>query len=482
MSANSANYATRQTVAEETASQLIHSWAEYGGTPVSDLPLDQFPNVTLRTIAEAVGEASQRGIRGWGNVLSTAFIDAPEAIRSAFTGCCQVVAFPPSPEHCGPAVSKLRDFHIEKRERELGSIIARKIESGDSIEAELAELATIKAGAKTGDLASLLSERIFDFGNCPVKPIPILSLCGMPICTPGNLTNIQGPVKSGKSAVEEAIMAAAMNGNRQGSDTLGFVAENPKGFALLHFDTEQSRFDHDALVRRALRRARVTEPPAWFASYSTADLDIGQRRRAIRHAMVKAQESHGGIFAVMIDGIGDLCADPNDPEEAFDLVHELHALTITYDCAIVTVLHENPGSESGKTRGHLGSQLERKAETNLRLAKDKDGVTTMWADRARHCYLPKEKGPCFSWNDSEEMHTSCGTAGEIKTAANREKLQSDAASAFNGTESFRHSDLMAAVGEAFDLKERAAKDRVRKWAFEGIIRKDSAGNYHLSNP
>jgi hypothetical protein len=34
---------------------------------------------------------------------------------------------------------------------------------------------------------------------------------------------------------------------------------------------------------------------------------------------------------------------------------------------IVGVIHFNPGGE--KTRGHLGSQLERKAETNLRLDK-----------------------------------------------------------------------------------------------------------------
>jgi hypothetical protein len=480
MSDNPSNYATRQTIAEDNGRRLIRSWAEHGCTKDSFLEPDKFPNVTLAEIAWAVADASGKGIRGMGNILAEYFTGAPDGTRSAFIDCFETVH--PSPRHCKPLVDALRAFHIEKRERELGSIIARKIESGDPIEAELAELATVKADAKTGNLASLLSERVFDFGNCPVKPIPILSLCNMPICTPGNLTNIQGPVKSGKSAVEEAVMAAAMNGNRQGPDTIGFAAENPKGFALLHFDTEQSRFDHDALVRRALRRARATEPPPWFASYSTADLDVGQRRKAIRHAMVEARETHGGIFKVMIDGIGDLCADPNDPEEAFDLVHELHALAITYDCAIVTVLHENPGSENGKTRGHLGSQLERKAETNLRLAKDKDGITTMWTDRARHCYLPKEQGPCFSWNDEAEMHLSCGTAGEIKSTADREKMQSEAEKVFAGADSFRHGDLMDTIGQALELKERASKLRVQKWTAEGIIRKDSAGNYHLSNP
>jgi hypothetical protein len=41
---------------------------------------------------------------------------------------------------------------------------------------------------------------------------------------------------------------------------------------------------------------------------------------------------------------------------------------------------------------------------------------------------------------------------------------------------------MEAIGLALDLKERAARLRIQKWTAEGIIRKDAAGNYRLSNP
>jgi hypothetical protein len=330
--------------------------------------------------------------------------------------------------------------------------------------------------------AAMLAERMFNFDECPVKPIPIFELCGNSLCTAGNIMNIQALPKAGKSAVVESKIAAIFNGNRQGPDTLGFRSENALGHAVVHFDTEQSRYDHDALVRRAVRRARVERTPEWFLSYSVADLDIKERRQALRHVMHEAKVNHTGIFAVFIDGVGDLAADPNDTAEAFELVQELHTLAITHECVIITVLHENPGSETGKTRGHLGSQIERKAETNLRLAKDKDGVTTMWAEKARHCYLPKEQGPCFSWNDQEQMHTSCGTAGEIKTAANRAKMEEEAELAFDGEGLIRHTELMAAIGKALDLKEGAQKTRIKKWAAEGVIQKDKSGNYRLANP
>jgi hypothetical protein len=273
-----------------------------------------------------------------------------------------------------------------------------------------------------------------------------------------------------------------MNGNRQGPDTLGFSAENPNGHALIHIDTEQSTFDHDQLVRRALRRARLTEPPEWLMSFALVDLSVSDRRKAVSVLMDEAVKAFGGVFAVMIDGIGDLCLDPNDSAESFDLVHHLHGLAVRHCTTICTVLHENPNSEGGKTRGHLGSQLERKAETNLRLAKDKDGVTTVWAEKARHLYLPREQGTCFAWNDHERMHTSCGTAGEIKQAAGRERAQDEASKSFDGTGSLTYTALAAAICEALDLQPRSAKSRIKTWLADGIIRKDKTGNHHLVTP
>lgn len=331
-------------------------------------------------------------------------------------------------------------------------------------------------------LAKQLAARAFNFDNRPAKPHPVFMIAGMELCTEGNLTNIQAPPKAGKTAVVESLIAAVLNGNRIGPDTLGFSAENPKGHALIHLDTEQSAFDHDALVRRALRRARVESPPPWLLSFALVDLSVADRRKAVALLMGQAQRDHGGVFAVTIDGVGDLCFDPNDSAEAFELVNHLHTLAVTHSCTIATVLHENPGSETGKTRGHLGSQLERKAETNLRLAKDKDGVTTIWAEKARHLYLPRDQGACFAWNDQAQMHTSCGTAGEIKQTASRDKARDEAERSFNGSATLRHDGLVVAIGEALDLQEKASKNRVKTWRESGIITKDTAGNYYLSNP
>lgn len=325
----------------------------------------------------------------------------------------------------------------------------------------------------------LLTPRCFNWQVVPEKPLPVFKLGDKTIATVGNLFNVQALPKAGKSAAVAAMIAAPIVANRIGPDTLGFTAENPEGKALIHFDSEQSAYDHDQLIRRALRRAWATEPPPWLMSYCVTDLDIGQRKQALLDAVEKAKQEHGGVFAILIDGIADFCITPNDDAEAFALVGNLHALAMQLGCAIGTVLHENPGSETGKTRGHLGSQLERKVETNLRLAKDAEGITSLWAERARHCHLPKEQATCFQWSDEAGMHVSCGTAGEIRSAANRGKMEADADRAFGSADALSYTELAEAIGDAFTLQPRASKDRIKKWVAEGIITKQNDGRYRI---
>lgn len=84
--------------------------------------------------------------------------------------------------------------------------------------------------------------------------------------------------------------------------------------------------------------------------------------------MEDAVDQFGGVHSVWLDGVADAVKSPNDEQEAIPLVRRLHGLAIKHRCTIVCILHLNPGSDF-KSRGHLGSQLEQKAETVLQLKK-----------------------------------------------------------------------------------------------------------------
>ena len=327
--------------------------------------------------------------------------------------------------------------------------------------------------------ADILAARRFNLASPPPKPRPIYTLAGSTVATQGNIQAITGQAKSGKSALLSGFMASTMTPT---GDTLGVSSSNVDGAAVIHFDTEQSRYDHHHAILQALGRAGRQAPPDWLYSYSLADVTIDERLILLRHQLDAARKTHGAIHSAIIDGIGDLCYDPNDPREAFALVAELHRMAIDFDTTILCVLHENPGSETGKTRGHLGSQLERKAESNLRMTKDADGITTVFTANSRHASISKEQGPRFAWSDEAAMHVSVQTTAATKTDAKRERLEELARQIF--------ASVPDAVGltwtqvhEQIEQLEGIVRDTARK-RFDAIrnlkIIRESGGKYRLA--
>jgi hypothetical protein len=285
-------------------------------------------------------------------------------------------------------------------------------------------------------------------------------------------------VKTGKSAVVGAMVASAMAGEDSGC-TLGFTSCNPKKLALLSFDSEQSPDDHWHQNARALRRAGLQEPPSWLYSYCLTGLGSKRAWECVKEAIRIAADQHGGVHSILIDGVADLVADVNDPAESNDFIAELHEVAIERVCSIIGVIHFNPGGE--KTRGHLGSQLERKAETNLRLDKS-DQVTTIWSDKQRRAPIPKGSGPCFAWDETAGMHVTVASRGSAKDAAEQESLQALAEEVFSSHPSMRYSDLQKTITERLGVSSNTADRRIVRMRAFTLIKKAAAGLYVLCTP
>ncbi|MDR3409673.1 MAG: AAA family ATPase, partial [Formivibrio sp.] len=301
-------------------------------------------------------------------------------------------------------------------------------------------------------------------------------------CTPGNLTTISAQAKAGKSAAIGAMIASTFAAD--GADCLGFVSENPEGFAVVHLDTEQSRYDHWQGIQRAVRRAKVNGAPSWLRSYSLTGFPAADVRASIRILTAKAAKEFGGVHSVFIDGIADAAPDVNDASETSSLIIDLHELAIEFDCPILNIIHVNPGSDF-KTRGHLGSQLERKSETNLRLEKDGDEISVIWADKNRRAPIPKTSGPCFCWNEDAGMHTSVQNPSEAKaearTDARRMEMQREAQTVFaEGENPFRHTDLVSKMEVSLGMSAVGAKKKLARWVVSQVVTIQPSGLYTLT--
>jgi hypothetical protein len=102
---------------------------------------------------------------------------------------------------------------------------------------------------------------------------------------------------------------------------------------------------------------------------------------------------------VVIDGIADLVSDVNNLDESSMVIQKLMKWTEELDCHIVTVIHSNYGSE--KPTGHLGSYLEKKAETQIQLELNtvNDEMVTVKCRRSRG--FPFDK---FSFKINKQGH------------------------------------------------------------------------------
>lgn len=190
---------------------------------------------------------------------------------------------------------------------------------------------------------------------------PLISIGDSCVCSVGNISAICGEAKSKKTFLTSALVASAMAMPFRGINNFSNI-EKCADISVLWVDTEQSERHVRKVVARisemtgAKLGGAVAEPR--LTTLALRELPPHERKERMLDAM---SLMHYDI--VVIDGIADLQRNTNDLEESDALITELMALSTRAETHIICVLHTNPGSD--KARGHLGSSLQRKAETVL---------------------------------------------------------------------------------------------------------------------
>lgn len=332
------------------------------------------------------------------------------------------------------------------------------------------------------DMSALKSCEL-DFNNPPPVAQMIVSVNDVPLGTQGNLLCITGGEGTGKSNYVAALIAGAVKPeNAEGIDTLGVSIEgNPKGKAVLFYDTEQSEVQLYKNVSTLLRRCGRDMMPEWFKAYCLTGMSRKERLKSIVLSMDKFHYQYGGIHLVVIDGIADLIRCANDEAESIAVVEELYRLAGIYNTCIVTVLHFIPNGL--KLRGHLGSELQRKAAAILSIEKDtKPAVSVVKALKVRDGSPLDVPLMQFAWDKEKAMHAYLGEKPkEEKDRRKEEELVAVARELFSRKRFIGYMELSEELQAAFEVKERTAKSYIRFMREKEIIVKspDSPNSYML---
>ena len=213
------------------------------------------------------------------------------------------------------------------------------------------------------ELESYLSKGEIKATDKITVPPKILFVGDCTIATFGNFSASTGKAKSKKTFNISAMVAAAVTN----STVLNYRACLPEGKRnILYFDTEQSKFHCHSVLERIYKLSGLSlqedDPRLMF--WGLREYTPKLRIAVIDYALRKYDE----VGLVIIDGLRDLMYDINNGKEATDVMTVLMAWTSVYELHIHTVLHLNKNDNN--PRGHIGTELENKAETVLIISKN----------------------------------------------------------------------------------------------------------------
>ena len=199
-------------------------------------------------------------------------------------------------------------------------------------------------------------------------PPEILWVNGSTIGTLGNFSASTGKAKSKKTFNISAIVAAALKND----EVLKYSAYLPPNKRkILYVDTEQSKYHCHKVMERILRLAGLpTDKDRDDFVFIVLREQTPDKRKQIIGYML---ENMPDVGLLIIDGIRDLMYDINSPSESTRIISKLMQWTDDRQIHIHTILHQNKNDENA--RGHIGTELNNKAETIMQIEVDKEDKT-----------------------------------------------------------------------------------------------------------
>ena len=193
----------------------------------------------------------------------------------------------------------------------------------------------------------------------------VLMVDDVTVGTLGNFSASIGKAKSKKTFNVSAIVASALSN----STVLHYRSSFPENKRMiLYIDTEQGRHHCQKVLKRILRLADLQEDkdPNNLIMLALRKYSPEMRLAIVEQAIGTIPD----LGLVIIDGIRDFLYDINSPSESTDIISKFMQWTDDKQIHIHTILHQNKNDEHA--RGHIGTELNNKAETIMQVGVDKE--------------------------------------------------------------------------------------------------------------
>lgn len=307
-----------------------------------------------------------------------------------------------------------------------------------------------------GSIKIDVSTLIIDLSEQIPDPQPIVRLWGNLIASRSNVSAVVGLAKSRKTFLTCAVASGFL------SDSEFLCFDTPAMGKVVYIDTEQSRAHVHKIARRILRSIGLPTDRNHDKLIVAALRELTPDQRKEATAEILRRYKHD---LLILDGVADLCNDPNDLHESETLTCELMRWSSEYDNHVLCVLHTNPGGD--KARGHLGSALLRKAETVL-LVKADGAISVV---TPQYCRNEPFSEFAFQINADGLPEVCSIPAPQPKEDVFAEVMERGRV--------YVHSELATLLRERLNVKESGAKMKISRAVKAGNIVRNQTGGYYL---
>jgi hypothetical protein len=218
----------------------------------------------------------------------------------------------------------------------------------------------------TNDIHEKLNTRKYINGYKPQAEKILFTIDGKNIGTTQSFVTFQGLPKAGKSTFITSVVASAFTTWDIFSCKLVFPANRKR---LCYVDTESSDYDYYRVLERIRQQIITDFLPHNFDSFLFREDSPSEIKEMVEAYL----EENKDCSIIILDGVLDLIQDFNNVEQSFFLVQWLKKITKKYDLLVLLVLHL--GKKDQNSLGHIGSYLDRKSQSVLKIEKNKENKT-----------------------------------------------------------------------------------------------------------
>lgn len=267
------------------------------------------------------------------------------------------------------------------------------------------------------------------------KPESVFAMDGISVFSKKSISTLIGKAKAGKTTCTAWVTAQILNNKLK----------------VLWIDTEQG------LYYSSRTQSWVLSIQGRIENKDLSFYDLKIHAPNVRIEMVEHLIQTFEPDMVILDGIRDLVFDINEPKEATNVTGSLMRWADTFDCHILSILHQNKGNEHA--RGHLGSEMINKSETVIKVEKDEQKKLTVCTPE----FTRGEPFPIFAFDrDAAGMPQIVNYQPTITASESNARKQKPAdidelthkkmiIQAFNGEKQLTYAELLTAISATFEM-------------------------------